>query len=1108
MPRKAALFSLFSFALLITNLASSGTPHLVLDINSVSTPKSSLPLAVGSLGNNAALFRIDLSTLGVTRSGLVKSDGTSANTTTLKTFAGNGPLQRAMTLGTRAFFDAEEGGHQLWVTDGTADGTRQVTTFSPAPTNAVRPIAAFGTDILLARPITARDFELFRSDGTTAGTTSLGPITAYGGSSTLELAVVGNKIYFIASTQDTQQTELWVSDGTSSGTHKVSGVNALDSYVTLSGLAPLNGGVVFFSYTSAYGTELTRVDASEAVSVIDLIPGPVSGTTSGNQTKPAVMNGYAYFSATDGNTGQELWRTDGTLSGTTMVKDIGPGTAGGASTVSPDVVRVGDRLIFLADDRRGLNPQLWSTDGTAAGTVVIATDVSLQQDALRFPAETTSVKYKYIRAYGIGGASTTIITDGTPSGTAFTPLTVDGNPASLLEAAGDATKEYVEIVNYNPTTGAPKYGVYQFAPPSQFTLLYSSTDTTGMNAFVHVNGKLLFDGLDAAAGRELLTTDETGTRLAVDLRPGATTDSSTPAWFTDWNGKAVFSAFDGVHGTELWTSDGTAAGTQLLVDINKGPDSSAPVLLTVWNGAFYFFAFDGTATRLMRMTAPGATPEVLATLYPPLRLISSGPEQVRCSVPNAVPLGNKLLFTAQTLEAGTELWSTDGTAAGTTMVANLNTNTLFNGQEMGSQPCSLTAFQNRVYFTAFTDPLPAPGTLWSSDGTTAGTTRFGDFLNSGGYVAYKNELYFRAITTATVNTLGSQTWKTDGTTAGTRTVVAATSATDKFDANPAGVTNGQLILYTLTTPSTSTTPASYALWASDGTTSPAVQLGSSTLRGGLLVTSNRILFTNNPQGDEEPWVSDGTVAGTHRLADLDSAGSSRPFRYLDFRGVGVIATDDSTGPHLWRTDGTESGTTQIGTLPRQGGPLTSPGLNTYGVAGQTLFFNAADNTLGDELYAVTNDPPAAVADSANAANGAAVSVNVLSNDADPDGSLDPSSTRIVQAPAHGTAAVGTNGTITYTPTAGYSGSDTFTYTVADNQGNTSNAATVTLTVTAAPPSSGGGTGSDGGGKKGGGGPLGWFDVLALAALAAWRFVRTSTRNRAAWKNLSPAVNNL
>jgi ELWxxDGT repeat protein len=592
--------------------------------------------------------------------------------------------------------------------------------------------------------------------------------------------------------------------------------------------------------------------------------------------------------------------------------------------------------------------------------------------------------------------------------------------------------------------------------------------------------------------------------LVLDINSTPATDGSSPGWFMDWNGKAVFEAYDGIHGLELWISDGTAAGTRLLADIAAGALSSNPRLVSVWNGALYFFAYDGTSSHLMRMSAPDAAPEVLATALPPLRVMDGDdPEPVSCPAPNAVTLGNKLLFTARTLEAGTELWSTDGTAAGTTMVANLNTTLNFNLRERGSQPCYLTVFRNRVYFSASTigDGRSEPVTPWSTDGTAAGTTPFGDFFDSTTFVVYNNELYFRANANGTV---GNQTWKTDGTPAGTRPLVPATGSTDRFDAIPLGTTNGKLIL-SLPIFSDPLVPSGYKLWSSDGTTSPPVLLANTTLAG-IAVTPDHVYFSNSPEGDEEPWISDGTLAGTHRLADLDSAGSSHPYRYFDFRGVVLITTNDSTGPHVWRTDGTESGTIQIGTLPKQGSAYPRFSIGTFGMAGQNFFFAAADDLHGDELYVVRNDAPVAVADTANAANGAAVTVNVLSNDADADGALNASTTVIVQAPAHGSASVGGNGAITYTPVAGYAGTDSFTYTVADNQGNASNAATVTLTVTAAPTSGGGG--NDGGGGNGGGGPLRWLDVLLLAALAAWKLVRIAARDRAAGKNLSPLVNNL
>jgi hypothetical protein len=79
-------------------------------------------------------------------------------------------------------------------------------------------------------------------------------------------------------------------------------------------------------------------------------------------------------------------------------------------------------------------------------------------------------------------------------------------------------------------------------------------------------------------------------------------------------------------------------------------------------------------------------------------------------------------------------------------------------------------------------------------------------------------------------------------------------------------------------------------------------------------------------------------------------------------------------------------------------------------------------------------------------------INVLSNDIDPDGNrrtIDRSSIQIVTLPANGTARVMTGpraGQVVYTPNAGFHGDDTFTYDVADTEGNRSNVATVTVHV--------------------------------------------------------------
>ena len=81
-----------------------------------------------------------------------------------------------------------------------------------------------------------------------------------------------------------------------------------------------------------------------------------------------------YFRGVDGTNGMELWKSDGTTSGTMMVKDIWSGSNGGllwnGSLVGWPYVNISNTLYFAAND--GTNGyELWKTDGTASGTVMV-----------------------------------------------------------------------------------------------------------------------------------------------------------------------------------------------------------------------------------------------------------------------------------------------------------------------------------------------------------------------------------------------------------------------------------------------------------------------------------------------------------------------------------------------------------------------------------------------------------------------------------------------------------------------------------------------------------------------------------------------------------------
>jgi ELWxxDGT repeat protein len=141
--------------------------------------------------------------------------------------------------------------------------------------------------------------------------------------------------------------------------------------------------------------------------------------------------------------------------------------------------------------------------------------------------------------------------------------------------------------------------------------------------------------------------------------------------------------------------------------------------------------------------------------------ISPGP--LSSSPFNLTALGDLLYFTARTTEAGAELWKSDGTAAGTVMVADMCPG------PCNGNPQNLTVYNGNLYFSADNGINVNGRELWVSDGTDTGTFMLKD-INPGplpsapsGLYAFDDTLYFSATTAAA----GTELWQTDGTPQGT-----------------------------------------------------------------------------------------------------------------------------------------------------------------------------------------------------------------------------------------------------------------------------------------------------------------------------------------------------
>jgi ELWxxDGT repeat protein len=179
------------------------------------------------------------------------------------------------------------------------------------------------------------------------------------------LTAVGGMLYF-AVFDGTIGYELWRSDGTAAGTIRVKDLAPGPNSSSPSGFAQVRGSTAVFAaspdYFAGAAADLWVTDGTAAgtVKLKDARPG-----MRGSAPRDFVsFNGAVYFTADDGAVGRELWKTDGTSAGTVLVKDIRTGAAGSAPA---EMKVVGGRLYFTADDGES-GRELWASDGTAAGT--------------------------------------------------------------------------------------------------------------------------------------------------------------------------------------------------------------------------------------------------------------------------------------------------------------------------------------------------------------------------------------------------------------------------------------------------------------------------------------------------------------------------------------------------------------------------------------------------------------------------------------------------------------------------------------------------------------------------------------------------------------------
>jgi ELWxxDGT repeat protein len=855
-----------------------------------------------------------------------------------------GPFVQVNNLTFFAASDGSNHGRELWKTDGTRAGTAMVLDINPGPNGSNPQNLTNVNGTLFFQADDGTDgAELWKSNGTAAGTVLVQDIrTGSIGSNPNYLTNVNGTLFFQANNTPFQQTQLWRSNGTAAGTFMVGSV----SYPRL--LTNLNGTLFFSGFDFAHGHELWRSDGTAGGTqlVADINPGSGNSYPASQGLGFVDVNGTLFFSANDGTHGYELWKSNGSAGGTTLVADINPGTSSFPSSYPSYATNLNGTLFFSATDgTRG--QELWKSNGTAAGTVLVK---NVNPAATPFDSVT--------QLTNLNGTLFFNANDGTHGkelwesngAAAGTRLVLD------INSTGDSDPKYLTNVNgtlFFKATDGSSHGaeLWRSNGTASGTRLVADINPGSAGSYpkylTNANGTLLFSADDGARGVQLWRSNgaASGTVLVRDINPE--TQDSNPANFAEMNGTIFFAATDGVHGKELWQSNGTPPGTSLVADINPGSGDSSPQYLTNVNGTLFFSANDGSnGPQLWETNGTGGGTQMV--------LVPDDEGPIFFNPIDLTNINGRLFFLATDHTNGTQLWASDGTAAGTQPLG-------------GGQEAKLLTSVNGTVFFVTNDGIHGDQ-LWDSNGSRSATHMVADINGTNGsYAKYltnvNGTLFFRADD----GTHGTELWKSNGTAVGT-VMVKDVNSNFSNGSYPKYLTNVNGTVFFRATDGTN----GQQLWESNGAAAGTQMLTNVNASPGidqLTNVSGTLFFRAADSGNGlQLWKSNGSAAGTGMITNINHPYGPNPMSLTNVNGELFFSANDGThGTELWQSNGTAAGTNLVQDI-NPGSPSSYPKYLTN--INGSLLFQANDGVHGVEpwimfrlvptLSTVTSSPSQAV----------------------------------------------------------------------------------------------------------------------------------------------------
>jgi ELWxxDGT repeat protein len=673
----------------------------------------------------------------------------------------------------------------------------------------------FGNKVLFRGYTDSTGYEPWVSDGTEEGTFMLKDILVGKETSFYDphKVVYESNIFFTAHTSS--NISLWKTDGTQAGTVKVEGLQTESDYSKMPHICLFKGNIYLMARmdNSGLGSELYKVNPHDlSVTLVkDINPGYAHTSMS---SFIAFENEFYFFAYTP-DLGNELWRSDGTSSGTYMVKDIAPGTGSSVSIYNPRIAQCNNIVFFAADNTNSGNSNnalLWRTDGTPTGTYKIEKQVGNSLQTFSRPDD-----------YNVFGNKLYFTTKSSSNTkTLWCYFTDTDNIVSIsqhISPINPLIKTGNKLLFFKESNGLFEVNTLNNTIKTRHSTLIAENEVTN-EKYPYINyavsgESFYFNAKDNNTnGFELWKTDSTSTKMVFNVAKGKKNKgfhSSNCREIRVFNNKLFFTADDGIYGRELWVADENNIGAAHLVkNINKSNTiGSNPTNFKIANHQIYFSASTITKNHqsdpiyndvyrydtekdslfLIFESDESSNQPNLVTVFND-RLLFSGngylrntyyekldktgfdifPISLESKYPNAI-INNELIFSASTHNsAKNSLYKIN--QAGTLQLVSTKPTSIW----------SMADLNNVLYFQAQHQTFPQNGVeLWRSDGTDAGTFMLKDIrsgydsgLNRGRLFKAGNYIYFGASN----NSDGTELWRTDGTLEGTIRVATLSTASN------------------------------------------------------------------------------------------------------------------------------------------------------------------------------------------------------------------------------------------------------------------------------------------------------------------------------------------